>query len=245
MGVRKQQVQEHKRELDHVVTEWMKTIGIPEPYYIHISDLKDGVYISKRSRWFYDARKGEFVLEITTSKLCEDLITNHLKGWCSPEKKLKLEWAHYKTLAEEYILSCRSLYRQIEQEVEESLLVIRDEESSLLITDNFTRFIYQNAFYRTMKIYGFEEMKYQIREDGDNAELWLGNTVLASGTRDEMVVLNNIHHALMASFGLYADDVKRILEKKRVLDDLRIRLVSYMDEFLRKKRLKGRCNYIG
>jgi len=245
MGDRKQQVQEHKRELDHVVTEWRNTIGLPEPYYLHISDLNEEVYISKRSRWFYDPKKGEFVLEIATGKLCEDLIANHLKGWRSPAKKLKSEWKRYKTLAEEYILCCRALYRRIEHEIDESLVSIADGESSPVITDNFTRFIYQNAFYRQMKIYGFEEMEYQIREHGNSAELWLGNTVLASGITDDLMTLNNIHHALMASFEMYADDVDGIVEKKRVLDDLRSELMSYMDEFPRKKRLKGRCNYIG
>ena len=245
MGVRNKQVQEHKRELDRILTEWNETFPLPEPYYIHISDLTEEFYLSKRSRWFYDTSKNQFILEVEKSRLFEDLITNHLKGWRSDAKKLKEGWEKYKLLAEEYILSCRAFYRRIEQEVDESLESVAEVENPPVIMDNFTRFIYQNAFYREMKIYGFEVMEYHIKGRGKDAELWLGNTVLGAGVTDDMAILKNIHRAMMASFGMYAGEVEGIVEKKRTLDDLKDELIPYMDELLKKKRLKGRCNYTG
>jgi hypothetical protein len=245
MGVGKKQAQEHKRELDRIITEWMETLALPEPYYIHISDLTSEFHLTKRSRWFYDTSRNEFILEVEKNRLFEDLVTNHLKGWRSDAKKLNERWKIYRSLAEEYILSCRAFYYRIESEVDAGLEPVGGDENAPTITDNFTRFIYQNAFYRQMNIYGFEEMAYQIKGRGKNAELWLGNTVLAGGVMDDMATLKNIHRALMASFGMYADEVDAIVENKRALDDLKDELIPYMDELLKKKRLKGRCNYTG
>ncbi|OFV66899.1 MAG: hypothetical protein SBU_000192 [Candidatus Syntrophoarchaeum butanivorans] len=244
MGRRKDLVREHKRKLDEIIKEWRDTIGLPEPYYIHISDLSMEIHISKRSRWLYDTSKSEFILEVEKKRLFEDLMTNHLRGWRSKAKKLKEGWLKYKSLAEDYISSCRSLYKRIEKEVEDNMGHLRKEETPPAITENFVRFIYQNAFYRVMGIYGFEEMKYQIRDKRGRSELWFGNTTLATGEAEDMAMLKNIHRGLMNSFETHRDEVNEIVRRKQVLDVLRDELVSYMEEFLRKKRLKGRCKYI-